>query len=302
MNYLILLLVLSFALVSCGSNEQKNEDKTHDVISGIENSDFKPKATIPYVAKQDVFKVDKNIAVSTARESADRVPTAKLEKLEIDQDPINTAIGHCYRRQFDQAFAVFDKSYELYRTHPSYWNQIGTCYLLQENYRKALLFYNKALGLDSNYAPSINNFGVLYWRQGKDQLAIEAFEKASKVNSFSMTPIFNLAQLYLQYGFVDQAFKLLSALHRQGRNDMDVISSLASCYLMMGNPQSSVAYFDQVDDEYLKRPDVSLNYAYALHLVGRRSDAKEILKKLASKDLVDYSNYYMRIKKLVEDK
>ena len=302
MNYILLILAFASILASCGSSEKKIDSQTPESLVGIENGDFKPKPTVPYIPKQDVFKVDDSVVVSTARESADRIPTAKLEKLEVDPDPINAAIGHCYRKQFDQAFVVFDRSYERYRTHPSYWNQIGTCYLLQENYRKALLYYNKALGIDSNYAPAINNFGVLYWRQGKDQLAIEAFEKASKVNSFSMTPIFNLAQLYLQYGFVDQAFKLLSALHRQGRNDMDVLSSLASCYLMMGNPQSSVAYFDQVDDSYLKRPDVSLNYAYALHLVGRRSDAKDVLKKLSAKDLVDYSNYYMRVKKLVEDK
>lgn len=296
---IVTLLLLGF-LVSCGSSERASEAQK-DELSGIENTDFYPKKTVPYVAKQDAFKTEEAPVVSTAKESADRLPVAKLERLELDSDPITAAIGFCYRRQFDKAFKVFDQSYEQYRTHPSYWNQIGTCYLMQEDYRKALLFYNKALGIDSNYAPAINNFGVLYWRQGKDQLAIEAFDKASKVNSFSLTPIFNLSQIYLQYGFVDNAFKLLTALHKKNRNDMDVVSSLASCYLMMGNAQSAVAYFNQVDDDLLKRPDVSLNYAYALTLVGRKSDARDLLRKIPSKDLVDYANYYTRIKRLAEE-
>lgn len=301
MKALSLLLVFALLQISCSSGEKDTAEKLPEGLSGIENSDFKPKPAVPYVPKQDVFKVDAAISSSTAKESVDRIPTAKLEKLEVDQDPINSAIGHCYRKQFDQAFAIFDRSYDRYRMHPSYWNQIGTCYLLQEDYRKALLYYNKALGIDANYAPAINNFGVLYWRQGKDQLAIEAFEKASKVNAFSMTPIFNLAQLYLQYGFAEEAFRLLSALQKQSRNDMDVLSSLGTCYLMMGNPQSAVAYFDQIDDEYLKRPDITLNYAYALKMVGRKSDAKDALKNLSAKDLTDYANYYTRIRKLVEE-
>lgn len=296
MKHLILLVALVGILISCASTEEK---KSGDIFSQIENADFMPKKTVEYVPNKDVFTGDVSDNDSISTESVNRLPAPKLEKLEETDDPISTGISLCYRGKFDHAFKVFDEAYEKYKNHPGYWNQIGTCYLIQNDFRKSLLYYNKALGIDDKYTPAINNFGVLYLRQGKEQLAMEAFKKASEVNSFSLTPMFNLAHLYLKYGAMDKAYRILIVLHNKNKNDVDVLSALASYNLMVGNPKNAVAFYNNIDNDHMKRPDIAINYAYALKQVGKDSEAKEILQGIPSKNLQGYETYYGRIKNYV---
>ncbi len=300
MRTLLSCLTIIFLAISCGSVEQ-DQKRSGDVLSDIENSDFMPEKTVSYIPKTDAFKGDVSNYDSTSKESINRLPEPKLEKIAEGNDPIDSGISYCYRGRYDLAFKVFDKAYEKYKSHPGYWNQIGSCYLIQNNYRKALLYYNKALGVEKDYAPAINNFGVLYLKQGKDQLAIEAFTKASKMNSFSLTPMFNLAHLYLKYGALSKANAILNVLYKKNKEDVDVLSALGSYNLMVGNPANAVRFYEQIDDNQLHRADISLNYAYALRLVGKKDDARDLIKKLRTKNLKGYENYYLKVKQYVEN-
>ncbi|MCK5884118.1 MAG: hypothetical protein KAG61_10530 [Bacteriovoracaceae bacterium] len=298
MKNILILLVIVLMAVSCASTPK--EEKKGDLLSEIENIDFMPKKAVPYVARADAFKGEISRYDSISNESVNRLPQPKLEKMEDPKDPINSGISLCYRGMYQRAFKVFDNAYERYKTHPGYWNQVGSCYLIKKDYRKALLYYNKALGVQSKYAPAINNFGVLYLRQGKDQLAIEAFKKASKINSFSLTPMFNLAHLYLKYGALNKAYNILHVLYKKNKNDVDVLSALGSYNLMLGNAKNAVGFFKKIDESHLKRADIALNYAYALKKIGNTGDAKNIIKNLRTKDLEGYQNYYLSVKKYVE--
>ena len=66
-----------------------------------------------------------------------------LKSISETQDPISKIISLCYRREYEDAEKVMDDVYKQYKNHPSYWNQVGTCYYLRGDLRKALLYYKE---------------------------------------------------------------------------------------------------------------------------------------------------------------
>lgn len=298
MRHLLTFVIISIFIASCASTPPQKSD---DILADIENSDFLPSKTISYVPKNDKFSDDISSLDSISTESINRLPAPKLEKISEDNGPIDSSISLCYQNKFELAFKVLDKAYEKYKDHPGYWNQIGSCYLLKNELRKALLYYNKSLGIKSDYAPAVNNFGVLYLKDGKDQLAIEAFRKAAEINSFSLTPIFNLSHIYLKYGALNKAYNILSVLYKKNKDDVDVISALASYNLMIGNIKNALKFYELIDDDYLVRSDISLNYAYALRLNNNKEEALSVFRKISPANISSNKSYYLKIKKYVEN-
>ena len=285
-------------LFGCGQGQLKNEVEKE--VAGIENSDFVPVKEIPYKEGQDYFSNKIKEDDSLTRESIARLSPSKLEVVSSDIDPITKGISLCYQNKFAEGLAVFDGAYAQYKRHPSYWNQLGTCYFLHKELRLASLYYLKALDLNAKYTPALNNLGVIYQREGKDQKAILAFEKARETNSFSLTPVFNLAQMYAQYGFVDKALELFLVLERYKQNDVDVATGIANCYLLRGEIDRALAYFRRMAAGFLSRPYVGINYALALKLKGDNKGAKKILAKVEDDNLGEFDYYLQRVTDFVE--
>lgn len=297
MKHSIIILPILVLLASCASNVKKSNDS----LVGIENADFKPKKTVRYISKKDVFQAPTSKADSISKESVNRLPSPKLIELEAGEDPINKAIALCYLKKFSAANKIFDQQYAKYHKSPSYWNQVGTCYLLQNEKRKALLYYTKAKDLNRRYAPALNNTGVIFYQEGKTEMALEAFKRASKVSSFSLTPLFNMATIYMKYGFKDKAYNIYNVLYKKNRFDVDVLNGLGTYFLMNGEPKKAITYYSQIDDDYLRRADISISYAYALKMVGENSDARDLFRKINTKKLNDLAYYYTRVKKVIEE-
>lgn len=293
MNKIILYLLLSILVVSCAS--KRDFDDLEGDFDWIDNSDFIPEPEIKYNASEDVFDDDIGSYDSLSHESIARLPEPKLEKVSEKKNPITSAIGLCYRKKINEAFKIFDQNYERYKSHPSYWNQIGTCYYILGNYRKSLLYYNKAKDLNDKYIPALNNLGVLYQKEGHDQKALIAFKKANNINPFAVTPSFNLAQIYLKYGLIDKAIKIFAGLAQKNSQDVDLVNGLATCYLFKGDVQKALSYFYLIDDDALERADVSLNYAVALKLTGKEDDARDVFSEIDRSNLGSLAGYYRKV-------
>lgn len=295
----LVALISSSLLVSCSSGTSKGKSSEQQMLEDeyayIKNSDFVPAKEVKYEEYQDQFVGDLGENDSLTKESIARLPAPKLQQVALGPDPIATGISLCYQRRFDEAFKLYDSIYSKYKSHPSYWNQIGSCYYLQNNLRKALLFYNKARDVSSGYAPAINNLGVIYLKQGKEQKALLAFKKAMEINTFSLTPTFNLAQLYLKYGFVDEALKMFTALSKQKQGDPDVLAGLGNVYLLKGDMNNSIAYYSQIDEAQGAHPHIGLNYAVALKIAGKQAQAQAVFKKVDTKELGQMRSYHRQV-------
>jgi len=156
------LIILLLLLISCATTDSGGGASADKEFAWIENSDFNQESAIRFNPREDEFPTEIANIDSLSKESLARLPEPKLETVIDGGDVISQVAGLCYQRRFNDSLSVFRKNYEKYNLNPSFWNQMGTCHLLQGNYRKALLFYNKSRDLKKDYAPPVNNIGVLY--------------------------------------------------------------------------------------------------------------------------------------------
>jgi tetratricopeptide (TPR) repeat protein len=298
----ILVLCLVFLLWGCGSSDKKSSvlKANGSGYDWLKNSDFDKVKEVKYRKKGDRFSLEDDVDDDALiSESIARAPKGPLSRLEDSDSPLNNAIGLCHSGKFKEAHVKFDESYRKYKKHPTYWNQIGSCYFLSGDMRKALLYYNKARGLDEKYSPAINNLGAIYLREGKEQKALTAFKKASDLNRGSLTPLFNISQLYLQYNFYSAAEKALNVLARKNPNDPDVLKGLAIARLGQGKHQNSLALFKKLSSKILTNPYIGLNYALALKLNNKNDDAKEALEDTKKLATADWRKSFQLVSKLV---
>jgi tetratricopeptide (TPR) repeat protein len=292
MNYLI--FILSLILTGCASSP-KNKKKVE--VSQVKADDFKKPALINYNESLDNFsKIDNKSTIATNAESIQR-----LEKPETGEikDILNEITLNCHKKDFTKAFNLIQENYEQYKQHPIFWNQVGTCYLLQGNRRKALLFFNKALEYKTSYAPAYNNLAVMYRLENEDPKALVALMRARKSSPLSRTPRFNLANLYLEYGLYNEALKLLDGLYNVASDDQDIIIALATAHLMGGNIKESLTFFQKLPAKSLMAPEVGINYSYALWRSSNTDMAKSVFNKVRKENLEVWSSYYSEVGKKV---
>lgn len=283
-------------LTSCSSTSNKSYDSSFDEeFSSIENSDFNRSEFVKYNPSDDEFDEVDGDALST--ESLDRVPENVVERVSNDHDVIDSSSALCRGGRYLNAFKKFDKDYKRYRKNPSYWNQVGTCFLLKRDYSSALIFYNKARDLNKKYIPALNNIGVLYQLQGKSELALQAYRKAFSKNNFSLTPLFNMSQIYLENGILSKALRGFRTLYKINSNDKDVLRALAYIYLQMGSFDKSYAYFLEIPKKYLALPSFGLAYSHLLFLKGEKANGKKIFYKVKVSRKGLYYEYYKQLKK-----
>lgn len=298
----LLLILLTFSLVSCASMKGggKKVNDLEDDFSWLDNDDFQKVFEVQYQAPKDNYPAEVAKEDVLATESAARLDKGTLSDISSQDDVISKVVGNCYKGDFEDANELIRNSRRQYKQNPSFWNQVGTCYFLQNEKRKALIFYNKALSLNNKYAPAINNLGVVHQADGNDQRALAAYEEASKISSFSMTPSFNKAQLYLKYGFADKAEQIFSTLWSKNKRDRDVIHALAVVYLMKGKYDKSVSAFQALDYDNQETPEVALNYSLALYLKGEKEKSHKVFKGMDKKNINKYANYYGKVERFIK--
>lgn len=272
-------------LVGCATGGKKKEVALEDLT----NEDFKKPAQARYEEDKDYFK---KVEIKNAGALKDE-SLYRLEDFDgsvESTDVITRLVRKCYEGDFEEAFSMVSDEHDRYRDNPSFWNQVGTCYLLKGSKRKALLFYNKALEFRPSFSPALNNIGVMYRKDGEDQKAEVAFTRAIQSSNFAKTPRFNLAQLYLDYGLYRDALSHLKVL--ENSKDVDVYAGLGSAYLMGGEYKRAAAYFDKIDPDFLERPYIGINAALAFFKAGKKEKAKDTLDDIDKDSLGPFKQYY----------
>lgn len=294
------LFIILF-LASCGTSQKKQEANSPESLEGITNDSFKWPAPKTYQEVEDFLGQE----LSDSNDVLESETLAKVKEEDLEEPAslpkgLDQGIVACYKKNFALADEVFDRLLKEYIKNPIYWNQVGNCFMLKGEFRKALLYFNKARDLKSNYAPPVNNIGVIFQNKGFEQKALKSFEEAKKMASFSLTPIFNLAQLYTKYGFIEQGKTLFEALARMNQKDQDAIHGLAFLELVSGNTTGSINLYRRLDSNYIERPEVGVNYAYALFVAGNSSDASSVLGDLKQSNDGELNAYIEKVRGIVK--
>jgi tetratricopeptide (TPR) repeat protein len=293
-------------LSSCGTTSKKKttvnvDKKSMDEFYWIENEDFTPTDEIVYRPANDNYDIDTEVPNALSRETMVQATPMELKVLTESKDPISQSVAFCYQKKFDQAFKLFDENYAKYKNHPGYWNQIGTCYMMQQEFRKAILYYHRArIKGKVSYAPAMNNLGVIYVHQQRWQEALEAFKRASKANNRALTPKLNMAHLYIRFGQFEKARRLLIQMKSAHSDDPTLNAMLGTIALYKKNYQQAIMSFNFIPNKLLWRADYSLNYALSLYLNGDKDKAREVFARIDRSKLGPLSQYYIVIQQRIK--
>lgn len=288
----ISFIFVTFCLISCSTT--KKEPESISGVEGIRNEDFKKVKPVEKSQVRDYFTNNRQVLQNPVLkdETIERLTTEEVKEFRGDKDPLVAMAFLCNQRKYKEAYALASSSYDRLHKIPSYWNQLGICYLDQKEFRKSLLYFNKALEVQKDYVPTLNNFGVMYARLGQPQKAIVAFERAANVGKFSKTPRYNLAKLYLEYGLSAKALPILQSLSNQVHIDVGITNSIATAHLMQGDHSTAITFFNQLSPKLWEKPEIGINFALAHYLAGNRAQALKIYKNLSKPKQQDLKNYY----------
>ncbi len=294
-----LVIIIGLLLFGCSSSTTKvsSEDQSwlDEQLKGVSNDDFKPAKRVRYNDNLDYHNIGDLVEDALSDESLQKISHGNLDP----KDPISKIVLLCYQGKFQESAELSSKYYDKYKSNPSYWNQVGTCYYLQRNLKKAKIFYRRASTLDKKFIPSINNLGVVYLLESKDRKAQAAFEQALIVNKSSKTPKYNLANLYIRYGLVAKARQYLLSLNRSvSIRDKDIYLSLAYTELFENDSSGALEYLSKIDSEVLKTKKGALALYYAFKL-SKSDKIKSLDEFLSSTDLNSQERaVYEKIKNL----
>lgn len=287
MRFLYITMVLT--LVACSSTQEKKSEES----SSITNESFKKERALSNNEVSDFYSGNtKALSPALQDETLDRFTQDEVKEMSGSNDPLTSMAVLCAQGEFDKAFATASKAFNSYQKVAAYWNQVANCHLSQGGTRKALLFYNKALEVSKNYVPALNNIGVLYARTGQDQKALIAFEKASSQGKFAKTPRYNLGKLYLTYGLSDKALVIFEGLLQGTPNDVDLLNSVASAYFIQGDYQKAAATYQKIPNSLWSNPEIGLNLAYTLKMLGRDKDAIKVFNSLSKSKSPELKRYH----------
>lgn len=299
MKVIFSTLILIF-LISCGgAPTKKRERKSYDDLSDVKSYEKKKVVTARYNKASDKYSLGPEATHALISEALSLVPEKYASRMSSSDDPISEIIGNCYRKKYDKAFEKADEYYDSYKGNPAYWNQIGSCYLLKGENKKAQIYYNKARSFNAKYVPAINNLGVLQQKFGNYKLAVSQFKKAMRLNYSAKTPRFNLANIYLKYGLTRKACPIFNALTTGASKDPDALNGAAVCHLLKGQYSQAQAKYKQMSKSFRKRPYIGINYAIALKLTGQKSDAIDILEDIENTKSKSLNNYIRRVKNFI---
>lgn len=294
MKYTILALAF---LAACASKPEGRNTKAPEV----KNEAFKKPQTLKNSEITDFFAGnEKSLNPALQDETTDRFSAEELNSLK-STDPLVDISVKCSQKDFKSAFEAAAKSFNQYQKVAHYWNVVANCHLNQGNFRKALLFYNKALEVSPNYVPALNNIGVMYSRQGQDQKALVAFEKANKASKFSKTPRYNMAKLYLVYGLAESAQPVFESLLSGSPDDVDLLNATATSYFMLSDYQKALSYYQQIPQSQWERAEIGLNLAVTLKKTGKSKEAQQVFAKVDQPKNANLKRYYSVIEKQLGD-
>ncbi len=293
MRWIILLLL--FKTISAAETVNIEED-----YKWVDDLSFSSKDKSAVKNNNEISFDVKNDNDVLAEESIS-VNIMESELIKKSDDVLSKIVVSCYKGDFEGAFKTMDENYLTFKNNSSYWNQVGTCYFLKNDFSKATLFYNKARDLDSKFVAPVNNLGVLYLKNNKPQKALAAFEKASEMSTFSITPNFNLAKMYLKYGMNAKALRILQGLYKKNSKDQSVASLLGNSLTINKDYESAVKVFSKLNTNELNKFENSLNYALALKMFGKRTEANELLSKISSPDSGPNLEYFNKVSEKIKE-
>lgn len=138
----------------------------------------------------------------------------------------------------------------IYPDFTTSWNNLGTLYFAERNFKKAEICFKKLLEIEPSDANPMYNLGNVYQMQLKHDLARLYYEKALNQNPdlFDLIPVYK--KLVLETGKTDEAIEFLVGLSRKFPESYDLNLLLIDLYNTKNDYKNMLVYLNKAN--YLK--------------------------------------------------
>lgn len=125
-----------------------------------------------------------------------------------------------------EAQKYYEKACSKMPYNLDYRNKLGSYYLKQKQYNKALNEFNFIINEQPLYERAYNNRGYVFLMQGETQKAEQDFKEALRLDPLYKTAAFNLAGLYFQQQKVEKAKEIIFKMEKYYPADPQIKEAL----------------------------------------------------------------------------
>ncbi|MBN1262592.1 MAG: tetratricopeptide repeat protein [Anaerolineae bacterium] len=241
-------------------------------------------------------------------------PAAPTKAVEADttpeltaQDYIEEGLAYSDVGKYDEALTSFQAALDLEPDNPDAHRNLGSMYMLQEQWQKAVAAYEQAIAfapefgeaygdvtwayinlgrledaiasgetaiqLAPDYAAGFTNLAIAYKESGRINDAIVQYETAFALAPEDALPHYNLAILYEGQGMADEALSEYLEAIRLDPNHVKSRDNLALLYYNLGEVDQAIAEWEEAVRVDPNHANARKNLGLVYMQVGRNAEA-----------------------------
>jgi tetratricopeptide (TPR) repeat protein len=197
---------------------------------------------------------------------------------------VNLGVALNQAGQREEALRHFEQALDISPNNVSAISNIGVALKDDENYDAALAQLQRALDLDPEKANTHNLIGMTLSEAGKPGEAIAPLERALELDPDLVDARCNLGSAQLASGQVDAAVANYEAALAVAPRHETARSNLGAVRLMQGDMEGAAAHLRIAVEEAPEDAVVLVNYAVALHALGRTPEAVGLCEQAKAAD------------------
>lgn len=194
-----------------------------------------------------------------------------------------------------EGVARMERAISIDSSYTKAWNNLGSYYYMQADYKRAIQTYKKSIQRDSANQVAWTNMGLCFVNQQNDSVAAQCFRKAIAVDSAYMPAYQGLAQLLTAEKKQAEAVALLHRATKKNPAEAHIpLGALSRIALAQGDT-SSASYL--MADAMLLKPDnlpLMRNLAGYFSSKGDQQKADALLQKVKAVEEKEKRSYAWR--------
>ena len=175
------------------SNLKTTEKKTIDIVLNTnKNSDEYKK----YYSEIENYLSDHCKALKMTLASSDIENDKSVSNNPVALNFYSKGLKYFKNDDYKKALTYFEKAVKADSVFAFAWDNIGVCYRKQDNYDAAIYAYNRSLAIDPNGITPLQNIAVAYEYKKEYDKAIKAYKTLSELDSFNPEVFYGIGRVY----------------------------------------------------------------------------------------------------------
>jgi len=177
-------------------NSTKKSKKTINISF---NTDKNSKEYKAYYYKIESYLMENCKALKRTVGTSNIENVKSYSDIKVAQEEYNKGLEYIKEDNYKKALPYFEKAVKEDSTFAFAWDNLGICYRKMDNYDGAIYAYNKSLSLDPNGITPLQNIAVAYEYKKEYQKALKAYATLSELDSFNPEVYYGIGRVYAWY-------------------------------------------------------------------------------------------------------